>query len=237
MRIAATAEPFVTAEPPLLEARVPLDGADILELGCGRAALTRAVAAAGPGRRVLALEVDEAQHALNERIDDLPNVRFRTGGAEAIPAPDASFDVVLMFKSLHHVPCAQLSRALDEIRRVLRPGGLAWLSEPLYAGAFNEVVRVFHDERRVRELAFEAVHAAVRDGRLELVEQVFFAAPVEFRDFEDFERTVIGVTHTRHVLSPEQHAEVRARFAPHVTPQGARFLQPMRADLLRRPAE
>jgi ubiquinone/menaquinone biosynthesis C-methylase UbiE len=235
MRIAADAPLPVTPEPPLLESRLPLDGAHIVELGCGKAALTRAIACAGRDRRVLALEVDEIQHAANLGIADLPNVRFERGGAEAIPAPDASADVVLMFKSLHHVPIAAMPRALAEIRRVLKPGGFAWLSEPVFAGAFNDVVRVFHDERRVREAAFEAVRAAVEGGVLECVEQLFFAAPVAFRDFAEFERGVIGVTHTRHVLSPEQYADVRERFGRHVTADGARFEQPMRVDLLRRP--
>lgn len=236
MQIATADTLPVTPEPPLLERALPLDGARILELGCGRAELTRRIATAGRDRTILALEVDAAQHALNLAIDDLPNVRFALGGAEAIPAPDASFDFVLLFKSLHHVPPQSMGDALREIRRVLKPGGIAWVSEPVYAGAFNDVLRVFHDERRVRELAFAAVRAAVEAGTLELVEQRFFAAPVEFANFAEFERMVIGVTHTRHVLTPEQYAETRARFAQHArTDGGVRFEQPIRVDVLRRP--
>lgn len=237
MQIATDAPLPVTPEPPLLERSLPLDGADILELGCGRAQLTRQIATTGRDRTIVALEVDVEQHALNLAIADLPNVRFALGGAEAIPAPDASFDVVLLFKSLHHVPPASMADALREIRRVLKPGGIAWVSEPVFAGAFNEVIRVFHDEQRVRGLAFAAVRAAVEAGTLELVAQRFFAAPVEFRDFAEFERMVIGVTHTRHSLTPEQHAETRARFARHAGADGsARFEQPIRVDVLRRPA-
>lgn len=235
MQIATAAPVAVTAETDLLERCLPLDGARILELGCGRAELTRAIATAGRDRSILALEVDEAQHALNLRIDDLPNVTFALGGAQAIPVADASVDVVLLFKSLHHVPPAAMADALREIARVLRPGGLAWVSEPVYAGDLNDVIRVFHDERRVRELAFDAVRAAIDAGTLELVEQLFFAAPVSFADFADFERKVIGVTHTRHVLTPAQYDEVRHRFARSCGPGGASFEQPLRVDLLRRP--
>ena len=42
---------------------------------------------------------------------------------EDIPFPSGAFDLVLMLKSLHHVPLAHLDRALDEVARVLRPGG------------------------------------------------------------------------------------------------------------------
>ena len=63
---------------------VELDHKRILDLGCGRAQHTRAVAAGGPGREVVALEVDEVQHRRNLALDDLPNVRFGLGGAESV---------------------------------------------------------------------------------------------------------------------------------------------------------
>ncbi len=223
------------AEPDIFEALLPLDGARILELGCGRADLTRRIATRGRDRRVLALEVDEIQHAINAAIADLPNVEFGLGGAEAIPAPDASFDVAFMFKSLHHVPVALMTRALEEIRRVLVPGGLLYVSEPVYAGDFNDILRLFHDEQRVREAAFAALQSAVGAGRFELVGQTFFDAAMRFDDFADFESKVIGVTHTRHVLTPAVHAEVRARIEARQAADGVHFAQPIRIDLLRRP--
>jgi SAM-dependent methyltransferase len=236
MSLGATAPTALRAEPDVFEALLPLDGARILELGCGRAEFTRRIARTGRDRRVLALEVDVVQHALNAATGDLPNVEFRLGGAEAIPAPDASFDVALMFKSLHHVPVALMPRSLEEIRRVLVPGGLLYVSEPVYAGDFNDIVRLFHDERAVRQAAFDAVRAAVGAGRFELVGQTFFDAPVRFADFADFEAKVIGVTHTRHVLTPTVLAEVRSRIEARRSADGLRFTQPLRVDLLRRPA-
>lgn len=237
MKIASPDDNEIRAEAELIEKRLALDGTRILELGCGGAQLTRVVATAGSGRSVLALEVDAIQHGLNLAITDLPNVRFELGGAEAIPAEDASFDAVFMFKSLHHVPPELMPSALREIHRVLKPGGLAWISEPVFAGEFNEILRLFHDESRVRQLAFDAVRAAVDTGMLQLFEQIFFRAPFAFRDFAEFEQLVLGVTHTRHRLSPAMLADVRRRFEAHLTPQGAHFGQPIRIDLLRKPAQ
>ena len=235
MDIAPPAHVPTRPEPEVFEQLLPLNGARILELGCGTAELTRLIATTGWGRNLLALEVDTAQLAKNESITDLPNVRFAFGGAQDIPAASDSMDVVLMFKSLHHVPAESMPQAMREIRRVLKPGGLAYISEPRYDGAFNDIVRLFHDEKRVRELAFAAVCNAVQDGTLELVDQVFFDHPVRFRDYEEFHGRVIGVTHSRFHLTEDILAAVRRRFEQHVTVDGARFLQPMRVDLLRKP--
>jgi SAM-dependent methyltransferase len=223
-------------EQAVYERLLPLDGARILELGCGTAQLTRRIALGGADRTILALEVDEIQHGLNLRIADLPNVEFRLAGAEAIPAADASFDIVLLFKSLHHVPLDQMATAMREIRRVLKPGGLAYISEPVFAGAFNDILRLFHNEERVRAAAFEAVRASVDSGDFELGEEVFFNTPVHYADFAEFERTVIGVTHTRHHLSEATHAEVRRRFEALQGLEGVDFATPIRVDLLRRGA-
>ena len=212
-----------------------LDGMHILELGCGGAELTRIIATEGRDRSVLALEVDEIQHALNLEITDLPNVTFELAGAEAIPAEDSTFDVVFMFKSLHHVPVDLMDRALAEIRRVLVPGGLAYISEPIFDGDFNEVLRLFHDESRVRAAAFEAIERAVDSGSFELAAETFFKTPRVFASFAEFEDLVIRVSHSCFELSDKLHSKVRSRFERHMTDDGVHFTPPIRVDLLRRP--
>jgi len=209
-----------------------LDYADILELGCGTAELTRQIAKDGHGCRITAMEVDEIQHVKNLRIADLPNVRFVAGGAEKIPAEDTSFDIVLMFKSLHHVPPASMGTALDEIRRVLKPGGRAYISEPIFNGDFNDILRLFHDEEQVRKAAFEAVKKSVDAGRFNLIDEVFFLAPMCFCDFREFEQKVIGVTHSQHQLSETVYRQVKEAFIAKMTDDGANFLMPMRVDVL-----
>lgn len=211
-----------------------LDGKDILELGCGRAELTRAIASAGQNRKILALEVDETQHQLNLKIDDLPGVRFGLGGCEAIPLADDSVDIALMFKSLHHVPIDLMDQALAELARVLRPGGYATISEPIFRGSLNEVIRIFHDESKVRLAAFNAIARAVESGLFELDQEIFFKSPRRFQDFSEFERRVIGATHSHHQLSDEQLQRVRETFDRCASPDGC-FQSPVRVDLLRRP--
>jgi SAM-dependent methyltransferase len=181
------------------------------------------------------MEVDRVQHEKNLAITDLPNVRFRYGGAEAIGLEDDSVDAVIMLKSLHHVPVELMDRAFEEIARVLRPGGLAYISEPVYAGAFNEILRLFNDEKTVREAAFAAIGRAIDNGRLVLEREVHFLSPSRFEGFEEFERRVLGATHSQFDVDADLHAEVRRRFEPHIGPDGiADFLNPLRVDLLRK---
>ena len=234
MRIADPEVRLAANEGDIIAELLPLAGAKVLELGCGKAEKTRVVAQKAAS--VLALEVDAIQLAKNLTITDMPNVRFAHGGAEKIPAADAEFDIVLMFKSLHHVPIALMDDAFAEIHRVLKPRGLAYISEPVYAGDFNEILRLFHDEKAVREAAFAAEMRAVSSRRLELVTQKFFLNPMHFEDFAQFEQQVLKVTHTDHKLSPQTLEEVRAKFERHMTANGADFHMPIRVDLFSRKA-
>lgn len=235
MKIANPTQTTPINEMELLLETLRLDGAVVLELGCGKAQKTRTLAERGKLAHLLALEVDTIQHQCNLQITDLPQVEFRHGGAEAIPAEDGRFDAVLMFKSLHHVPTEYMDRALREIARVLRPGGVAWISEPVYAGDFNEILRLFHDEKTVREAAFAAVCKAVDDGCLQLEQQFFFNTRSYYQDFAEFDARMIRVTHTDHQLSDDTYRQVQDRFNAHMTPEGVTFHTPNRVDLLRKP--
>lgn len=237
MKISDPKAELICDERVILDKLLPFDGAVVLELGCGKAEKTRMIANAGRVASITAIEVDRIQHEKNLRITDLPRVTFGLGGAEAIPTADAIFDIVLMFKSLHHVPLDKMDPAMTEIKRVLKPGGLAYLSEPVYAGDFNEILRLFHDEQTVRAAAFASASRAVMSGMFELVDEIFFDTEIHFESFEQFEAHVINVTHTNHRLSSELYDIVRRKFTAHVGPQGASFRQPMRVDLLRRLVE
>lgn len=232
MKLADPTATQLSTDAAVAQSMLALDAARVLDLGCGTASFARKVAEKHPGAKITALEVDRQQHAKNLASEKPANLEFGRGGAEEIPYDDATFDLVSMIKSLHHVPLELIDRAFAEIHRVLKPGGHALILEPVFMGEFNEVIRVYHDEERVRLAAFDATKRAVDSGRFALVEERHFCSENKYRDFADFERKHIGVTHTEHRLTPEQYAEVQRRFAKHMTPDGARFLQPLRVDLL-----
>lgn len=225
--------PLIDNELDLLDKLLPLAGLDIVELGCGAAALARALLMRHPDARITGLEVDERQHAKN-LANPAPGLRFLAGGAEAIPLADAGFDLALMLKSLHHVPLPLMAQALAETARVLRPGGHLYSSEPVFDGPLNEVVRLYNDEQVVRAAAQRALDEAVRSGAWVQVAERRFVANVRFKDFAEFEQRMMRPTFADHRIDAAMLARVAAAFAPHCGADGAHFVRPMHVRLLRR---
>jgi ubiquinone/menaquinone biosynthesis C-methylase UbiE len=225
--------PVVDDELDVLADLIPLNRRDIIELGCGAAQLARSLLGRFPDSRVTGLEVDERQHAQN-LASPQSGLSFVASGAQAIPFADASFDVALMLKSLHHVPMPLLAQALAEAGRVLRPRGYLYVSEPVYAGPFNEVIRLFNDEGVVRAAAQSVLDAELQTGRWEQLADRRFQMPVTFKDFDEFEKRMMRPTFADHRIDDAKLAEVRAAFEPHRSAGGARFQRPMHVRLLRR---
>jgi ubiquinone/menaquinone biosynthesis C-methylase UbiE len=101
-----------------LPERRPLD---VLDLGSGTGRLTPGLAEEFQGR-VYGVEPSDR---MREAAGEHPGVTCLKGSAEAIPLPEASVDAVLMFLTFHH--WTDPLQGLREVRRVLRPGGVALL--------------------------------------------------------------------------------------------------------------
>jgi len=97
-------------------------GMSVLDLGCGGGFMAEALARRGAkviGVDPSAPAIEAArEHAKAEGLA----IDYQVGTGEAIPAPDESFDCVVVVDVFEHV--ADVSIVLDEIRRVLKPGGL-----------------------------------------------------------------------------------------------------------------
>lgn len=226
--------PQLRDELDLLADRVPLAGQRIIELGCGNARLARALVQRFADSHVVGLEVDVVQH---ERNLARPQERllFMAGSAQAVPFPDASFGGAMMLKSLHHVPLPAMDAALAEVARVLRPGGWFYVSEPIYGGALNDIVRLFNDEGMVRPAAQAALDRALAAGtHWEAAGEHRFAQPVHFTDWDAFARRMLYPSFADHGITPATVERVKAAFMPHCGPDGAHFVRPMHVRLLRR---
>ncbi len=232
MQIAGPVDQPVINELIVLGEMLKFDGARVLELGCGAAEKTRLIAERTGVSAIVAAEVDQIQHAKNLEIPDLPKVTFEAFGAESIAASNASFDIIILFKSLHHIPAALLDQSFAEMFRVLKPGGHVYISEPVFEGEFNEVIRLFNDEEIVRTGAFAAITRAVESGQFQLVEERFFRNIVKLQSFAQFEQGLINVTHSERNVSSELLVRIRERFESFRKPEGFVFEVPNRVDLL-----
>jgi ubiquinone/menaquinone biosynthesis C-methylase UbiE len=114
-------------------------GMRLLDCGCGMGALTTSLAEwLAPGEVVGVdrepSQVEAARAWAAEK--GVGNVRFEIGSVYALPYPAAAFDAVFAFTVLEHL--RDPLRVLREMRRVLRPGGVAGIYDPDYGALLQE---------------------------------------------------------------------------------------------------
>lgn len=104
-------------------------GDRVLDVGCGTGYFARRITpVVQPGGSVLG--IDPSQPMLDYATEHSPaNCTFQVGGAEDLPFPDASFDLVVSSLAFHHFPVDRRADAVREMFRVLRPGGRVFIAD------------------------------------------------------------------------------------------------------------
>jgi ubiquinone/menaquinone biosynthesis C-methylase UbiE len=97
----------------------------ILDVGCGTGRLLRDASDRWPEAQFFG--VDPAEHMVLQARRLNPNAAIQTAPAEAIPFPDQTADLALSSISFHH--WADHAKAVQEIARVLKPGGYFCLAD------------------------------------------------------------------------------------------------------------
>ena len=92
----------------------------ILDLGCGTGRFTAPLARRFAAR-VIGLDLSKKMLALAARTLGDSGAVLVQGAAETMPFSDRSFDVVFVSMVLHHIRSSR--SAIDEVRRVIKPGG------------------------------------------------------------------------------------------------------------------
>lgn len=113
---------------------IPAD-ARVLDVGCGSGWAARLMAEKTPRGHVVGIDIADEMIALaRETSSSFSNVEFQTASAEKLPFAGGEFSHAFSMESLYYY--ADMSAALREIKRVLKPGGL-----------FVTVVDLFQENR------------------------------------------------------------------------------------------
>lgn len=218
-----------------LQALVELDGRRVLDVGCGRGEVVLGVARLGAD--ATGLEISDELLAPAREADTRHEASWIVGVGQELPFDDATFDLVLFMKSLHHVAIDEMAPALAEARRMLRDGGRVYVAEPLLTGSFYELVSLIEDEVEMRTAAQRVLDdagavglraAQVVEYDLEPTFESFDALTAQIASVDPHRAPVIAAHRDQLQCAWERLAEVDAASGRH------RFGQPMRVHLMER---
>jgi SAM-dependent methyltransferase len=167
---------------------VPADPATRwLETACGPGIVSRGLAArvgSGAGVDLTPAMVEKAR--AEAAAAGLGNVEFSVGDATALEFADGSFDGAVNRFSLHHIPVPQ--RVLEEMARVVRPGGWVVLADHLTdadadAAAWHEEIERLRDPSHWACLTRERLLAAGEAAGLALDEEQVIPLDLDFGEW------------------------------------------------------
>jgi SAM-dependent methyltransferase len=143
-------------------------GSAVLDLGCGSG--DPADVEIAKAHAVTGVDISQAQIALAR--ENVPSGHFLQADLGSVTFPEASFDAVISFYTLEHLPRTEHKAILQRIYQWLREGGYClisteageveeivsqWLGVPMYFSCFDPETL----KQMVRETGFEIVETAV----------------------------------------------------------------------------
>jgi ubiquinone/menaquinone biosynthesis C-methylase UbiE len=164
--------------PPVVAALADRPAPRILDVACGTGRFLGQLHAALPRARLYGVDLSGPYLSrARDRLAGLPDLSLLCENAEALPFADATFDAVTCVFLFHELPRQVRRRVLDELRRVLAPGGTvvicdsAQLHDSPELGFFLEAFpRLYHEpyyrsylrdplEAQLAEAGFDEVEA------------------------------------------------------------------------------
>lgn len=139
-----------------------------VDIGAGTGRITAAVAPFV--QHVTAIDLTpamESEFRQTMQVNGVQNVHFILGDAENLPLPSAQFHVVTCARAAHHFP--DINRAIWEMARVLRPGGVLGLIDMTTpdtpaAAQFLNALEQMRDASHVRALSPQEWRVALTQG-------------------------------------------------------------------------
>jgi ubiquinone/menaquinone biosynthesis C-methylase UbiE len=208
-------------------------GKDVLDIGCGTGSNVRWFAEQGArptGAECGATQLASALQADPDHVD-----RYVDAPGQDLPFDDESFDLVTFFLSLHHVPQADMLGALSEAARVLRPGGLLYVAEPVPEGPGHEMFLPVDDETVVRGYAQAALDNAAASG-LDVAGTASYISSWTYTSYEECVDNFLAGDPDRQAPLESANDQLERNFYAYAerTSDGAyAFAQPMKVTMLR----
>lgn len=129
-------------------------GATVLDVGCGDGTAAAVAARLLPGHRIIG--VDWSHDALRRAAPRIGTVVRAELGSGRLPFADGSADAVLFSEVVEHL--VDPDGALDELRRVLAPGGHLMLSTPNLAAWYNRALLLVGVQPVFSEVSLRGIH-------------------------------------------------------------------------------
>lgn len=139
-------------------------GRVVLDIASGSGYGTKMLAKTA--KKVFGVDVDATSVQYAKENYPAKNLEYKVGDGESIPLPDNSVDVVTTFETIEHIP--DYKKFIDEVRRVLKPDGLAVVSTPndlefaegnhfhLHEFEYDELVKLLKKDFKYIESYFQA---------------------------------------------------------------------------------
>lgn len=161
-----------------------ISGSNALNIGVGRGGLEAILL----DKKVVVSSLDPDKESI-ERIRGLYKLgkHAQVGYSQNIPFRDAEFDVVVMSEVLEHLKDETLSATLDEVRRVLRPGGVFIGTVPANENLADNIAICPHCASSFHRWGHVQSFTAGRLSEL-LSGKHFMVKTLETRAFPDWER-------------------------------------------------
>jgi SAM-dependent methyltransferase len=163
---------------------------NVLDIGCGHGHIHPYLTNSNVALRLFATDV--ASTVVEEARQLNPTVHYQSYGGQRLPYNDQSFDIAFTIAVLHHVPVAQWLAFLQEMRRVVRPGGMIAIFEHNPLNPLTQwVVRTCPIDENAVLLGSRRLSKLVAQAQfIEIAKQYILFTPLDGSAYRKFDKLI-----------------------------------------------